>query len=186
MPLSKKIKQSKKGLKGFTLMETLIAVLLFSLLSVMVSGVFSSFLKNYTESKKTLQGVEGGQFAMNLRAKTIRVSDVKAEGTNILQVYDFSQAKCLKYSFAGKKLQVNYSTEAGQGSVGKCAFTSMGGAQDLTAADVQNASFSVVPSSATTLGFVIIALTIKDDTQPPASLPMYIQMAVSLRNYQAN
>ncbi len=186
MSLSKKMQQPKKNSKGFTLIETLIAVLLFSLLSVMVSGVFSSFLKNYTESKKTLQGVEGGQFAMNLMAKTIRVSDVKAEGTNILQVYDFSQAKCLKYSWdsVGKKMQASYSTEAGQGTVDKCAFTSMGGAQDLTAADVQSASFKVVPSTPTTLGFVIIALTIKDDTQ--TSAPMQIQMAVSLRNYKPN
>ncbi len=167
--------------KGFTLVETLIAIFVFSLVTVMISGVFASFLKNYAESRKTLHDVEDGQFAMNLIAKTLRTSDVKVESASVLKVYDFSQAKCLKYSFAGSKIQVNYSTEpAGKGSVANCTFPSMVGAKDLTAASVTNVYFNVKPSDTSAFGFVVVALTIKDATQ--TSAPMHIQMVTSLRN----
>ena len=173
--IKNKNKSSLKTRKGFSLLETLIAVSLFSLLTVMVSGVFASFLKSYAESKKTLQDVEEVQFAMNLMAKTIRTSDVKLESANVLKVYDYSQSKCLKYSFASNKMQVNYSSETGQGEVDKCVFAaaSMSGLQDLTTANVTSASFKVVPSTSATLGFVNVALTVEEVTQTTA--PMKIQ-----------
>ena len=163
--------------KGFTLVETLIAVFLFSLVSVMVSGIFGNFLKNYAESKKMQQNIEATQFAMNLMAKTIRTSDVRKIDENNLGCFDYAQLKCIKYSLVSNKLQV-YTSDGD--ALDNCNFDVMTSPDDLTPPNVTKVFFNVVPSTIATYGVVAVAVTVKNDSQ--TSSPLKIQTAVSLRN----
>ncbi len=188
MWIKKKIENIKKACMekklGFTLLETLISVLLFSFIAVMMSGVFGTFLKNYIEARIMLQGVDGTQFAMNLMAKTIRTGEVKyTVGSNTLFLYDRAQKKCMEYIYvpASSKMQVDISTTSNEGSVDRCTFASMGGAQDITQSNmITNASFIVVPSTPSSMGIVTLALTVSSPGQRTS--PVQVQMTVSLRN----
>ncbi len=170
--------------KGFSMVETLIAVSLFSLIVVMISGAFSSFLKNYADVRRMQKTTEGAQFAMNIMAKTIRTSEARLSGTN-LELYDYAQAKCLRYSYnsTAKRIRVNYSSEADPGSLSGCVFAPMIGERDLTSDNVTAVSFDVAPSNATTSGIVTMNFVLSEVGQ--TSSPLQIQTSVSLRNYGA-
>jgi prepilin-type N-terminal cleavage/methylation domain-containing protein len=190
MLIEKETKKNKKEhilqKNGFTLVETLIALFLFSLVMVMVSGVFGNFLKNYFDVRRIQKNAESVQFAMNLMAKTIRTSNVQlgSDGKS-LEVFDYAQGRCLKYSYISSspgKMQMNYSNDSNPESLSDCTFSSMVGAQDITLADVTSASFDVTPSDGKTAGLVRMSFKVNESDQTMS--PLQIQTAVSLRNLQ--
>ncbi|MEI7621618.1 MAG: prepilin-type N-terminal cleavage/methylation domain-containing protein [Candidatus Moraniibacteriota bacterium] len=185
-----KQKKTSENKKGFTLIETLISVFLFSFLMVMIAGSFTSFLKTYVQEKKMQNNIEQANFAMNLMAKTLRTSDVVYDATNsILNVYDFSQEKCLRYRINGtasnKKLTLENSKTIGAKSIDECDWANMQAPQDLTL--LNNGSFKSVRSTLATdaspsFGYVLINLSIQEPGQ--TGKPLALQTAVSLRNYR--
>jgi prepilin-type N-terminal cleavage/methylation domain-containing protein len=104
-------KKNKKTKKGFSLVETLVAVAIFSLAAVMFAGSFASFLKNSIAAKEAQRNAESAQYVINLMAKTIRTSAVAAPtptagSTTVftkLRVLDFSQTdptkNCIEYDY---------------------------------------------------------------------------------------
>ena len=98
-----KIKNKKNSLAAFTLIEVLVALMIFSVVLTGVSGIFGNFVKNYTASKQIQKNLENVQYAMNSMAKTLRTSAIldpliSSDGDYII-VYDYSQAKCIKFAF---------------------------------------------------------------------------------------
>ena len=175
------MKQKNKTKKGFTLIETLIAVLIFSLLMVIIAGVFANLLKNYAQAKKTQRNVENAQYAMNLMAKTIRTSDIPtASGTiTTFGVFDYSQGKCIQYKYiaSNKKIQVATTSDVATNLSGCVSFVSIPAAaySDL-AINIIDAKIDATPTTGTTLGKATISLQVQDGT---STIP--IQMSVSLR-----
>jgi Tfp pilus assembly protein PilV len=187
MPFKKKLGKIKKiclqGKRGFTLVETLIAMLLFTLIVVMISGVFMTFLKNYVVVRNLQRSTESAQFAMNLMAKTIRTSQVAPQvDTAYIDLFDFSQSRCLRYTVtAANIITVAYTTDASPASITACTFNTLQTPQEITAPETNvGGFFSVQPSNSTALGLVKIVLTARAANQDTPAL--VIQTSVSLRN----
>jgi len=69
--MSKKTKQS-----GFTLIEVMVATLVFSLVIIATSTLFSQVLTNQRRAAALQKVEENGQYIMELLAREIRVSDI--------------------------------------------------------------------------------------------------------------
>jgi Tfp pilus assembly protein PilW len=189
MLIKKKLKKIKKNYlqkkKGFTLVETLVAMLLFTLIVVMVSGVFMTFLKNYVVVRNLQRSTESAQFAMNLMAKTIRTSQVanliQERGATQLDLFDFSQNVCLRYASTADTITVTFTDDINPVSITDCHFVpaSLHATQQITAPEVAvSGSFTIVPSIGPNLGAVSIILTAAE-----GNAALLMQTTVSLRNF---
>ncbi|MEF3692396.1 MAG: prepilin-type N-terminal cleavage/methylation domain-containing protein [Candidatus Moraniibacteriota bacterium] len=91
--------------RGFTLLEVVVAIAIFSIISLASTGAFVSIFKSYKNAKNLNENLKNGQYAMNLMNKTFRTSTVVVSVfSNSIEVYDYSQSKCFKYEFFGGKL----------------------------------------------------------------------------------
>lgn len=172
------------------MIEALIAIFIFALAMVMVSGTFSGFMKTYANEKRMQRNFEDAQYAMNLMAKSIRTSSVKGvdptDPTKI-DIFNYSQNKCIEYSWVGESLNMAYTNDTNPGSLDGCHFDNLASSSPLISKGVDKAYFSDTPSlpgSSGTQGLVgkvTIALNMKQTGQNSSVVP--IQMSVSLRDY---
>ena len=169
--------------KGFSLIEVLIAIFIFILTITMLAGSFSSFFKNYTNSKKMQKDVENAQYAMNLMAKTIRTSSVpNASGSmGTFRIFDYSHPtdNCIEYKYASSMITVSSVTKT---DPTECNAASMPAAAALTSNNITGAYVLATPTSGSTLGKVTVVLSVQDQSSTvnkPYAIP--IQMSVSLR-----
>lgn len=180
------VKQKNKTKKGFSLLETLIAILVFSLAMVMLVGVFSNFLKNYAKVKKTQKNIENAQYTMNLMAKTIRTSEIASsigpdvwDAATNLDLFNYSQGKCIRYSYNGSAIQVQTNTGGTPATLADCDFNSLTSPANLVT-NITGASISATPTinggASPVYGRVTISLKVQDGA---SEIP--IQMTVSLR-----
>ena len=97
---------SKK--QGFTLIEVIVAMFIFSLMMVAISGVFVSFIKANRHARAVQQDMEDAEYAMNIIAKTLRTSSIVTIGATreTIEIYDYSQGRCFGYSFNAGNLRV--------------------------------------------------------------------------------
>ena len=92
--------RSKKMKKGFTLIEMIIAIGVFSIMSVAIAGAFTSGFSTYGSTRELQRNVETAQYALNTLEKLLRTSTVvSAAGTNVQAItfYDYSSARCFRY-----------------------------------------------------------------------------------------
>lgn len=194
--------KNKKNRNGFTLVETLVAVLVFSLTAVMLSGAFSGFLKTYNEAKRIQKGVESAQYALNLMAKTIRTSFVQKgslpavlDATNPryyswpLNLYDYSQGLCVQYNLVNNpstgmnKLQMGTINPTISGDPSTCSYGVGMNINDVTSEDIKSGFLNYLPSNTSSAtpyyGLVTISLHVKEPGQTSGEVP--IQTTVSLR-----
>jgi prepilin-type N-terminal cleavage/methylation domain-containing protein len=186
---NKNIKTASK--KGFSLVEVLMAIFIFSLLVTMVSGSFASFFKVYLSQKKSQNDLENAQYALNLMEKTIRTSVVKTDNmpsgnldfANIdnkrIKLFDNSQNKCIVYIFSQNAIKVSTKYGAGVTSIDDCGdFTGGYSApDDLTSADIYNVSVYGNVSTGTKAGRITVSLEVGQAS------PIYVQMTTSLRDF---
>jgi prepilin-type N-terminal cleavage/methylation domain-containing protein len=176
----KRIYNTKKS--GFSLVESMISIFLFSLVAVLLSGVFSNFLKNYLTAKKTQMSAESAQYAINLMSKSLRTSSVISTGSFPLKSYDYSQNMCILYSLTSGKITTGRIAPTAVGDINSCVWTNINSANtaDLTPDDVEIVNVEAIATDmAGKLGRVTVALKIKEIGQTSSALP--IQMTVSLR-----
>jgi len=198
-------KQTAKKAKGFSLIEILIAVFIFSLIMTATTQVFTGLIKGYFKTKKVQRDLENAQFASSLLTKSLRTSVlIKCDGAAScaggshasLQVYDYSQKKCIIYQISGNNLKIgseDYSVGHDTDPAGDCAAKTFIASEMFSmASDISSDSgkFYVVPYSASApkeVGKVTLALKIcpgavcgGGSTSDEAD----IQSTVSLRNYQ--
>ena len=179
-PMAENVKGQRLRKRGFSLVESLIAVFIFSLVAAMLAGAFSGFLKNYANAKKAQRSAESAQYAMNLMAKSLRTSSLIT--TNFpLDTFDYSQGKCIRYGFTANKLQVATTTDVSPADPSACTWATATSYADLTSADIQGALVTATPSTDPVFGKITIALNVKEVGQTTSALP--IQMTVSLRQY---
>ena len=177
------MKKNMKAEKGFSLVETMIAVAIFSIAAVLLAGAFSSFIRTSIEAKKEQKNVEDAQYALNSISKTLRTSDL-ATTSFPLEVFDYSRTSynCIIYNYdkVNKKIQVATTTDATPEDMSKCNWSNYGTFTDVTSSDIADAKVDAILSTTTSKGRVSISLWAKDATQK--SLPIPVQMTVALRN----
>lgn len=169
-------------------METLVAILIFSMVAVMLTRSFSGFLKNYMEAKKTQKSSESAQYVMNVMAKKIRSSSLPASpvtfsGVPQLSMFDNTAMECVVYRYQAEKIQVAIASDGGATitDISKCPALSAMTFNDLTnPKEIAGITFSGSPSSGTTFGRVLISAKVAggDSSQ--------VQTVVSLRDGESN
>lgn len=173
----------QKNVLGFTLLEVLISLFIFSLVIMATTQIFSSAYSGYRMTRLVQHDIENAQFAMNALAKTVRNSSVvsAAGSQQEVQFFDHAQEKCFRYRIQGAVLQMASNNSTG---VGHCANLVLGGFTAVTTGTVSG-SFEVTPSTvaggpATRVGKVTISLVIGEVTSVHSAR---LQTSVSLRDF---
>jgi len=187
----RKTNNAKKN--GFTLIEVLVSIFIFSLLMIVAFNFFGSSIFGYRNSKSIQKDLESAQYAMNIITKTLRTSKVIDSNSNMIRVYDYSRitGKCILYQFSGNKLFSGSSTAANFDEK-LCASASIT-TKEMATNYINNFHFSVVLSSATTDPKVVGRVTISAEVCATNSCAgttygekdmARIQSTVSLRNME--
>lgn len=179
--------RAKNKYLGFSLVEMIIAIFVFSVIMTTVTATFVSVINTRKKVKAVQQDVEDARFAMELMAKTLRTSHVVSptlpSTVSDIKVFDYSQSKCIEYRLAGNKLQSGEATAVDEVA---CATATPGPFSDMTSGYLNNLSLDVIPSSGTTRGKVTIAMKICYNLTCSGanSDAVNIQTTVSLRDYE--
>lgn len=183
--------------RGFSLLEVIVAVFIFSLIMVAVTGTFANFSVSYRNTRATQKDLENAQYAINLMAKVIRTSNViKCNGGSCsaadytsISIFDNSQDKCIVYRINNHELQTSSASPETSGDGNTCAFSES--YSTITTGYIETGKFYVVPSSAGSIaGRITISFSICQPDSSAASCSANlddkarIQTSVSLRNYQ--
>lgn len=171
---------SVKKNSGFSLIESLVAIFIFSLVAAMLAGSFSGFFKTYVSARKAQKNMESGQYVMNLMTKTIRSSTIDpafvSEGSQLM-MFDNSKSECVIYNYdVDGRLKV--ATSLGDG-IDSCVATSSTSFFPLTnAGEISGVTFAGIPSSedGTTVGKLLIKINSSSDNASQ------MQTTVSLRD----
>lgn len=197
--------------KGFSLAETLIAIFIFSLAVTMLSGSFSSFLKNYSDAKQLQKNMESAQYGMNLFAKTMRTSKIvsywldgngsafcspsqkdqslctgNVYGFDTIRAWDYSQNKCYRFQIDSAN-HVFLASSVGLTDESDCT-SGTGGlgfvANNEFSTGIMFGKFEIDPKifDEGHAGKVSIYLKLGRNGQPQNDVSM--QTSVSLRNFQ--
>jgi prepilin-type N-terminal cleavage/methylation domain-containing protein len=171
-------KKKLKFKKGFSLIEVLVAIFIFSFVMTMIAGSFSSFFKSYIAERKTQTDIENAQYAMNIMAKALRTSEVESTSSFPLNTFDYSQSKCIRYDISSSAVVEGITNDTSPEKLSDCNFGSLT-YYSLTNNDIKNASVSATATSVPTLGKVTVSLGVQDQSKTTSLIP--IQMSVSLR-----
>lgn len=180
-----------RGYEGFSLMEMLVAIFIFALVMITVVFVFSKIVVAQKKARAIQQNMEDARFAMELMAKTLRTSSVASNDNVTIDVYNFSQDRCVRYRFENNKVRTGF-TSPDNPPGGKDGCTNFGGTslQDMTNNFINNVEFAVQESSInlnpllSIRGYARISVEICSDPGCPAgSDKQVLQTTVSLRDY---
>lgn len=110
-------RQASGAKKGFSLVEALVAIFVFSIVAVTLAVLFSGLLRNYNASKKMQRSAENAQYAMNLMAKTIRGSILPAGAVfadaSQITMFDTSRSMCVIYKYETGVLKMSTASDNG-------------------------------------------------------------------------
>jgi len=101
-------KQSDKLKKGFTLMEVMVSIAVFSVVVIVVMQTFSMVIKNYRMSRQIQTDNEDLRTALEIMGKNIRMSsNIKPDITDskIITMYNNSQGMCVGYKIENNTLK---------------------------------------------------------------------------------
>lgn len=186
--------------KGFSLLEVIISVFIFSLMMVTISMTFASLFKSYKNTKAIQTNLENAQFAMNTMAKSLRTSSIVIPLTSGLattvKFFNYSDNNCISYTFNNSthslKVASATNTNSALDSVGKvawCKTATLSTPSSIMPDTVGNVVFNVTPSSVgppKVMGKVTISMKVCANTTCSVSQDKaIIQSSVSLRDYNA-
>lgn len=186
--------------KGFTLVEVLVAMFIFTIAMVAISEIFVSFIKSYRTARVMQKDLQDAQQASNYISKTLRTSTVMSgdDKGKIIVIYDYSQGKCIEYSFAEDGLFMKIASpdpdEAEKEPVGdkaceKSIFLSSESAKLIDGEVIEEGKFVRSISSAyegeeisndARVGIVTVLISLKTGH----GAPLNIQTSASLRDYE--
>jgi prepilin-type N-terminal cleavage/methylation domain-containing protein len=183
---------------GFTLMEILTAIFVFSIVVLMVTAIFVRSIGVLRTTREIQDNLENAQTSMNFIAKTLRTSRIVNSSDTSIEVLDFSQGRCFEFTFDngdGTMLQA-ISADAYDGTsdpIEFCEGASYGAALPMNDAYVQGEFVRVIESepgdaaSDQVVGFVTISMEVyppgTDLNGPTVRSMTPIQTSVSLRDY---
>jgi type II secretory pathway pseudopilin PulG len=190
----------KSGKRGFSLIEMLIATFLFIIMTIVVMQTFFSVIESRKRVRAVQQDVEDARYAMELMAKTIRMSSVfnDTDGTfgNIV-FYDYSQDKCIQYrrdpatsSVIMEEASANKETkDDGSQMVSGCgAIWSPAADSVMVSGGVEQLYFDLEKSKQKSsgtkkMGHVTMGMKVCYDGDCDNNDSAFIQSSVSLRDY---
>ena len=182
----RKIQMSNVKKQGFTLLEALVAVFIFALMMTAVSGIFAKIIQTHRDARNVQENLESAQYAMNLMAKTLRTSSIDdtvgspAPAPNGILLYDYSQSKCIMYTFNGTEVRSQKSSIAAFSDITDC-YAANGATyspSNVIAKNVDGKFDYTASSASTTMGKVTVSMTISQGDDAAR-----IQSSVSLRDY---
>jgi len=174
-----------KKQKGFSLLELLVAIFIFSVAVLVASIIFAKSMQTYRNSNNIQNNLENAQFALNLMAKVIRQGQAVEvlSGNKEIKLYDGE--KCRGYKFDGdNKLKTGSSS-------GLCDSSTITYNETLVEnVDKKVSKFILketdLVNSPKQVGLVTIFIKLCSDTACLKSDKMTLQTSVSLRNYGFN
>jgi prepilin-type N-terminal cleavage/methylation domain-containing protein len=177
--------------KGFTLLEMIISVFIFVLVMLSVVNIFIKIFGAYNATRNIQKDLENAQYAMNSMGKFLRESSIVTACTTppcnnwtIFRIFDYSQGRCIEYSYSGNALKMRSSSIPTSASV--CTnypFTLAESYLNITSGHISKLVFSVIPSVGsppTSYGKVTISLEISATSSSTDKARM--QTTVALRN----
>jgi len=190
-----KVENKKSKYAGFSLMEMIVAIFVFSIVMTTVMAVFVNVSTSRKKIKAIQKDVEDARFGMELMAKSLRMSSVvKCDETSTcdgsltyeLRVFDYSQGKCVRYKLdTFNHLQSSAISATGLADCdskvdGDFTFSNM------TGGNVSSLNFAAIKSDNTKFGKVTIAMKVcyKGICSGNSGDEANIQTTVSLRDYQ--
>jgi prepilin-type N-terminal cleavage/methylation domain-containing protein len=185
---------SKK--KGFSFLEIMISIFIFSLMMTTISVTFASLFENYRNSRAIQMNLENAQFIMNTMAKSLRTSSVISNTASSIKFYNYSDSNCFSYKFEDNSLQVasvsidNISYPTVEERKAQCSSALLTYSNILT--NVNDANFSVIQSSEgipNVMGKVTVSIDVCANSGSECSESVHdrarIQSSVSLRDYSS-
>ncbi|NTW15459.1 MAG: prepilin-type N-terminal cleavage/methylation domain-containing protein [Candidatus Moranbacteria bacterium] len=192
---------NRKMIGGFTLVELIVSVGVFAIMSAGVAAISSSAFSMFGNSREIQRDIESAQFTVNTLAKYLRTSTVVEHDSQSVTFFDYSSSRCFGYRFdAGSGImQARWVAVAGDITDVKAQCSSLvlnacAGAscawQNLTASSGSYVTgrFSAVPSMNATedppggsVGRVTIYVSVKKSAT--SSIGTSLQTTVSLRDY---
>ncbi len=181
--------------QGFTFLEVIVAVFIFSIIMLAVANIFSSSASGYKKAKAAQKNIEAAQAVVNFMVKSLRTSSVvKCGGADCLaggmytsiRIFDYSQTKCYDFKFEDKKLKLGTISETDKdGCMGYG-----GSISHIGLLEADSAYFTVIPSSSGIVGKATISMEVcGNGTGNCAANPkdkVNIQSTVSLRDYEVS
>ena len=101
-----------KTKKGFSLLEAIVAIAIFSIAATMLAKSFSNLLKASIEAKRIQRSTESAQYAVGLMAKVIRNGTLdpgffNTGSQDTILVFDNSIAACVVFKFQNGVLKMS-------------------------------------------------------------------------------
>jgi prepilin-type N-terminal cleavage/methylation domain-containing protein len=178
----------RRKMKGFTLIEVIVALFIFSLIMSSVASIFANTFAGYKAARGVQRDTENAQYAIGIMTKELRTSSIASSSPTMVRFYDYSQDICFSYQIVPNNLVVAKvapsnpdALETAAAKQSWCRGASVGTPVAVTTGTVTG-SFSVVPSNASapvSVGKVTISLRIAEGTKYAAQL----QTSASLRDY---
>jgi prepilin-type N-terminal cleavage/methylation domain-containing protein len=166
-----------KNKKGFSLLEMLVAVFIFSLVIVVVISVFVNVVNVRKKTKEIQQNMENARVAMGTIAKEVRNNPMISQSASFVRMYDDAQKLCLEYAFASSNLYYRYLTVVDQS--GCTAATSLTGSVPMLSGNVSG-KFEIVPSVAdVSVGRATILMEVQNSASTDK---IKLQASASLRS----
>jgi prepilin-type N-terminal cleavage/methylation domain-containing protein len=101
---------AKKSQKGFSLLEALISIAVFTIIMVATAETFASMIQTKVEVDRMRESHQKAQVAIESITKSIRSGVVVTPASGYasqetIRIYDYSQSLCIEYRFSGIALQ---------------------------------------------------------------------------------
>lgn len=186
---------SSKKSRGFSLLEVLLATFIFFIIMVGVTSYFVSITVSNQNAKRLQQNLEDIRFSMSRVAKVLRtsvvISPTSNQRVNGIRVFDYSQSRCLQYTFEESGMIEYYALlPSGQSDekvwcdgLAVSSFTSSNLVSIVNGA-VLNGWFSVFPSDDGSGGSKLAGRVVLNATVTRQNSSSTVQTTVSLRNYE--
>lgn len=171
-----------KNKKGFTLIEVLVAMFIFTLIMLAVIISFSNLFRSYRDSKDIQEDLDNAQYAMNLVMKSLRTSSIMEDGDSgsgdSILIYDYSQKKCISYSFYEKDGDTYLGISSADSEEASCSSMSFDSITPMTTGDVTGNFWWVESSEGEAVGNATLLMHVSSSAGG-----VDIQSSVSLRDY---
>lgn len=169
--------------KGFTLIEVVVALAVFSIAIIAITHVFVTIVKSYRIAKEMQLNIEQTEYALGLIGKTLRTSEIDPPPTSptvghILRIFDPSQGKCLIYKIDTSSHRLKWASDdsGSPTQISDCNFGSMTTVNFINSP--VTGSFYITSNNPNTVGKITINLNVQQGEKSAR-----LQTTVSLRNH---